>query len=1046
MRLGGARADFVASLGRKVTDLRSALLRVRETPTDTGARDDLRRKLHALASGAKLMKFDAMERSISDALGMLDRTAKEAALSEANLDDLEQVLEDLPALAWGEERHRLAHSMPVPKTVTATYSALVIGAPSVAEALLERLDGRPTFACKVTPDAQAAFDLARANDPDLIVLDGDLDYAPELVEALMDDASTEGAPIVVVGSFLESSEAARFVAMGVAKTLAKPISRDALRDACERALEPARVSAAPATLGELTLDQLGEFLAGELKNALVGKVDAKGRDERIALGEGTEVLSALWGTIARVREVVTSRTNGNIRFDLKGPEGALAIASPLDELDVARADRARARARGAGSEVRLTGRRVVVADDDPAVVWFMADLLRTAGCVVHEAFDGEQALEAAYRTTPDIIISDVLMPKVDGFSLCRALRRDVALRDVPVVLLSWKEDLLQRVRELGAGAAGYVRKESDTRAIVARVREALRPRTRIEARLSEEGEVRGRLDSVSVRTLLEIVCATRPDARVSVRDASFLYEVEIRSGAPLRATRTSSDGSFLGGSRVLSLMLGVGAGKFTVATSTSPIDADLDGNLASQLVKPIARARAATALLAGSRLHPLAARFSSSEVARIRFDDTSLHEYLRATPVHARELALRMAEGMSPRRLVLEGACEASLVEDIVCDLASRGVVIGIENEEGYDLLGPAIAELASQGDSRAAFAPRTQTPVPASAERVRDEVVHEELTHAELFGDEENDVSPTACTVDAAPFCESPEPPASATSLEDAVMREVNQRSPVPADVLESSSERSSVDKVLVEPSELKQRLSPLPSLADEDEESSWQEGTPSRDEILAMAEATVIDDTSYGERELSVPVALEPSRSMPLAPAESEPSKADDDARDEEPKHADDAENSTTTKTPFTAVTAQDAAEAGLPKARRSWPMVAFVTATAAVAWGVMHFTGSEASLPKQVETSPPPAPTTMTNGVSTVGVTYAPVAAEATVTAGQGVLDVTAREGRVILVDGVERGRGSVTLPLWAGAHEIRVSGESDAHRTVDVREGQVARIVF
>ncbi len=200
------------------------------------------------------------------------------------------------------------------------------------------------------------------------------------------------------------------------------------------------------------------------------------------------------------------------------------------------------------------------------------------------------------------------------------------------------------------------------------------------------------------------------------------------------------------------------------------------------------------------------------EVARIRFDDTSLHEYLRATPVHARELALRMAEGVSPRRLVLEGACEASLVEDIVCDLSSRGVVIGIESEEGYDLLGPAIHELARQGDSRAAFAPRTQTPIPASAEQVRSEVVHEELTHAELFGDENEDVSPTACAVDAAPFCQSPESPASATSLEDAVMREVNHRSSVPGDVLESSSERSSVDKVLVEPSELKQRLSPLP------------------------------------------------------------------------------------------------------------------------------------------------------------------------------------------------------------------------------------------
>ena len=237
--------------------------------------------------------------------------------------------------------------------------------------------------------------------------------------------------------------------------------------------------------------------------------------------------------------------------------------------DMPHGDRARVRLRGPAAEVRLQGRRVVVADDDPAVVWFLADLLKTSGCIVHEAFDGKQALELAYRTSPDLLICDIMMPEVDGFSLCRMLQRDVALHDVPVILLSWKEDLLQRVRELGAGAAGYVRKESDTRAIVARIREALRPRSRIETRLRDDGEVRGRMDGISVRTLLEIVCATRPEARVSVRDASFNYEIEIRDGAPQRATRTAGDGTFLEGSRVIAAMLGVGAGRFTVTTCTT---------------------------------------------------------------------------------------------------------------------------------------------------------------------------------------------------------------------------------------------------------------------------------------------------------------------------------------------------------------------------------------------------------------------------------------------------------------------------------------------
>ena len=105
-----------------------------------------------------------------------------------------------------------------------------------------------------------------------------------------------------------------------------------------------------------------------------------------------------------------------------------------------------------------------------------------------------------------------------------------------------------------------MRKESDSRAILARVREVLRPRARIEMRLRGDGEVRGRLDGLTPRLLLELVGAIRKDARVAVRDATYLYEIEIRDGAPRKATRTASDGGYPSGERALASLLGVGAG------------------------------------------------------------------------------------------------------------------------------------------------------------------------------------------------------------------------------------------------------------------------------------------------------------------------------------------------------------------------------------------------------------------------------------------------------------------------------------------------------
>ena len=329
------------------------------------------------------------------------------------------------------------------------------------------------------------------------MVDVDIDGTAELVESLLDDPLTEPVPIVVIGSFASTEESARFVALGVSKALSKPATIDTLRGACDEVLDARDGRTMRIALGEPTLEQLAERLVDELKRALVDAVDKPARGDRVPLGEGTEVVGALWGAIARIQEIVTQRTGGKVHFGGDAPEGAVALAPWLHQ-DLPGADRMAGRGRGAGADVRLRGRRVVVADDDPGVTWFISDLLRTAGCEVYEALDGSTALDLAFRVEPELIVSDILMPNLDGFALCRALRRDIALRDTPVILLSWKEDLLQRVRELGASAAGYLRKESDARAIPARVRAGVAPASANRgAPPGPGGEVRGRLDGLS---------------------------------------------------------------------------------------------------------------------------------------------------------------------------------------------------------------------------------------------------------------------------------------------------------------------------------------------------------------------------------------------------------------------------------------------------------------------------------------------------------------------------------------------------------------------
>src|SRR5215469_8058639 len=97
-----ARSDFVSSLGRKVSDARDLLAVLEDEPTSKPARDELRRRLHALGAGARLLRLDAMTRALQETLLVLERAATLGSLREAEIAFVAQKLDDLPALALGE--------------------------------------------------------------------------------------------------------------------------------------------------------------------------------------------------------------------------------------------------------------------------------------------------------------------------------------------------------------------------------------------------------------------------------------------------------------------------------------------------------------------------------------------------------------------------------------------------------------------------------------------------------------------------------------------------------------------------------------------------------------------------------------------------------------------------------------------------------------------------------------------------------------------------------------------------------------------------------
>jgi len=115
--------------------------------------------------------------------------------------------------------------------------------------------------------------------------------------------------------------------------------------------------------------------------------------------------------------------------------------------------------------------KILLVEDEKTLAKALKFSLEKEGFAVEVAFDGEEALESISREKPDLIILDLMLPKIDGFEVCRNIRRG---SEVPIIMLTARDDDIDKILGLELGADDYITKPFNTRELLARIKAILR--------------------------------------------------------------------------------------------------------------------------------------------------------------------------------------------------------------------------------------------------------------------------------------------------------------------------------------------------------------------------------------------------------------------------------------------------------------------------------------------------------------------------------------------------------------------------------------------
>ena len=312
---------------------------------------------------------------------------------------------------------------------------------------------------------------------------------------------------------------------------------------------------------------------------------------------------------------------------------------------------------------------ILLVDDDPALITLYGRTFGHAGHVVHTAEDGEQGYERARALRPDVIVSDIAMPKKNGWDLLASVRNDPRLAETPFLLLSCHGDFLRGLSQVSAGANDYIEKGIRAGALKERLEAAVASRARLTTWTDTPPPAfHERLGSVGLFALFQMLSRTRADGEVFIADGWTKVHLWLAGGSLVHCLVVEADGTNFPGPEAIVTALGLAEGDVEWRPGATP-----PGPPTMSLAPSIALEEAARTV-EGRRLTGVEAALARNALLRFRDIPTAL--FLTVADEERSRLVRRMAAGEAPRDLLVKGEADPLLLEWLVRDVLSKGVAV----------------------------------------------------------------------------------------------------------------------------------------------------------------------------------------------------------------------------------------------------------------------------------------------------------------------------------------------------------------------------------